>query len=458
MPRRIEYTDDQGKTWTAPHPNMEQRTKYGEQYEPSPSDRMSVPPGSPVGTKATHTIRAASSPPANAQVPELSVKNFPPLPSLPTTPTELSQLSPRSRLRSLVPSLSGPGTPPNAALLPNSGSKAQWVTNALELTLANTNNTNVAASQDPGQEVHQAIPPPTQMPPQTAPEEPQPSLALPGTTPPLVPYDPSPSVTNLASVPERSVPVLHGRESPARAPSPSSTHTRKRRRTGSNPPLSFISLDVPWSQNTPPQGTAPTQRTDSQPQPTESAEDDDMNVDRSETSSPDTNAARWGSPARSPEPLPSPAPQDGERAATPVAIIPAFRQHGDSARIFPSSMWQPWLRLNPAQERAWQRALVPGERRKVLFVTEYARTESAGVASADRITADLSTALQRPEDNLVEVSYPHPIPAPPGAQPPRPSVWHFVYDLSAEEHVSLTPPLYANSARPTPTTRSWMTS
>ncbi|KAI0027275.1 hypothetical protein K488DRAFT_74670 [Vararia minispora EC-137] len=433
MPRRIEYTDDQGKKWTAPHPNMEQRTKYGDQYEPSPSDRLSVPPGSPVGTKTTPTTRAASSPPVNTQVPELSVKNFPPLPSLPTTPTEPSQLSPHSRLRSLVPSLSGPGATPNAAPYPNNGSKAQQATNALGLTLASTNTTSVAASQNPGQEVHQANPPPTQFLSQEASEEPQPSLALPGPAQSLVPYDPSPSFTGLASVPEQRVPSLHGREPPARPPSPSTTHTRKRRRTGSNPPMPSISLDVPWSQNNPPQDMAPTQHTDSQLQPTEPAENDDMSVDRSDTSSPDTNAARWGSPTHTPDPLLSPAPQDSGRAATPVAIIPAFRQHGDSARIFPSSLWLPWLRLNPAQERAWQRALAPGERRKVLFVTEYARTESAGVASADRITADLSTALQRPEDNLVEVSYPHPIPTPPSAQPPRPSVWHFVYDLSAEE-------------------------
>ncbi|KAI0033313.1 hypothetical protein K488DRAFT_69934 [Vararia minispora EC-137] len=434
MPRRIEYTDDQGRTWTAPHPNMEQRTKYGDQYEPSPpSERMSVPPGSPADTKATPAARAASSPPATTQVPELSVKNFPPLPSLPTTPTEPTQLSPRSRLRSLVPSLSGPGPAPNAAPPLNSNPKAQRTTKAFEHTPASTNATSMAASQNLGQAAYQANPLTTS---QEAPDEPQSSLAIPGPTQPLVPYDPSPPFTSLASVPEQRAPSFHDREPSARAPSPSSTHTRKRRRAGSNPPLSYLSLDVPWSQNDTPANSAPTQRTDSQPQPAE-PEDNDMSIDRSNTSSPDTNAANWGSPAHPPDPLPSPTPQDGERAIIPAAIIPAFRQHGDSARIFPSSLWLPWLRLNPAQERVWQRALAPGEQRKVLFVTEYARTETAGVASADRITADLSTALQRPEDNLVDVSYPHPIPALPGAQQPRPSVWHFVYDLSAEEQCAL---------------------
>ncbi|KAI0030725.1 hypothetical protein K488DRAFT_71960 [Vararia minispora EC-137] len=459
MPRSIKSTDDQGRTWVTPYPNSKQRdalspgpgqVQVRQASRNSRSDKQASP-SPPKASALARIPRAVSSPPSSTSVPTLSAKDFPPLSPVQTT-SLIPEASPATHAQRPV---DPPTIPPVAA-----NQLAPIATTGNQLAVATQDRpaphipeggvaplSDLLLSQAPAAPVH-VTPDPKQTPVSRNPVRPSSyTLALPSLfyMYSTLSQTPGPSTNPAPASPAPSAP-LNGQSSLSAAAPPtvasvSPTQTRKRRRTESVDSAQSRLIDLVDLY-----GYVPSPPPDSPPPPRPTAtlflpsdpdgDDDDMNVNQPQPSSPLTYVTWPPTPAVPPEQPDVSLDQDD--TTTPVTLAPTFRQHGETAKIFTSSPWQPWLRLNPAQERHWQRSLVPdpNEPGRILFVAEYARSETSSSSSGDRIAADLSIALRRPEGNLVEVSYPHPVLSSSGARS-RSSVWHLVYDLSDEEQAAL---------------------
>ncbi|KAI0032382.1 hypothetical protein K488DRAFT_70691 [Vararia minispora EC-137] len=437
MPRSIKSTDEQGRTWVTPYPNTEQRAslppgqgqvQVRQVSRNSRSNRQSSP-SPPKANALAKIVRAVSSPPSSASIPSLSAKDFPPLSPVQSA-SQIPEASPATHAQRLI----------TAPTIPSVTTNPQ-VTTGIQLTLAGQGQP-ASESRGPDSEVVSSSAPLSQAPAAPAHVTPDPKHTLMSRNP-----TPGPSTTPAAAAPAPGA-LLNG-QGPLSAAAPptegstSPTQTRKRRRTESSDSAQSRLVDLvdlygyvpsPPPDSPPPPRPATTLFLPSDPDDG----DDNMNVDQPPPSSPLTYASWPPTPGSAILPEQPDTPPNRDDTTTPIALAPAFRQHGEAAKIFTSSPWQPWLRLNPAQERYWQRALVPDpdDPGRILFVAEYARSETSSSSSGDRIAADLSIALRRPEGNLVEVSYPHPVLSSSGTRS-RSSVWHLVYDLSDKEQAAL---------------------
>ncbi|KAI0031634.1 hypothetical protein K488DRAFT_86653 [Vararia minispora EC-137] len=455
MYRAIKTVDEQGREWTTPHPTEEQRASLQASRSPSPVSLA----GNKVPGRTSPQPNAPSNPssPAPAVAPNLSGKDFPPL-SPPTaalplpapasvhlasgqTESSATTSEPTASATSAGPPLTNP-----TQLKPARPSKSPGTsTNALS---QKARATKQASAKHPSiGRIREILvcPLATAQPTLLTAHSPQatntlssaPVAALTAVTPPTIP----PEVPSTTQPPPATAPTP---QAPAPPPSDATTggHSRKRRRTDGDIPSPTITLALQRDDNqpaSPPPVLAPSipplpvPPTSPAPPPPPSPAATAMSIDL-----PPTQATQMPVPdpsgqenpvAHDADELPplrrsSPSPEQ------PVTIAPSFRQHGDSAKIFTSSPWQAWIPLSPSQERGWQHSI---GHKKAVFCAEYAQAEPIGVASTDRISADLTIALQRPAENAVQVAYPHPTISPSGAAPARSSVWHFVHDLRASE-------------------------
>ncbi|KAI0027875.1 hypothetical protein K488DRAFT_90368 [Vararia minispora EC-137] len=443
MSPRLESVDEQGQKWTTPYPNAEQRAALRANRSASRASRIS-----------NASCRQSASPPQDDLVP--APTSAPP-PSPPSNHPNLSLDSEQD-----FPSL--PRTP-TASPTPEAQA-SRFRVSTLGETAANPESSNAPPSLSEtveGPEVTSPAPTPTPPAPWDVPAENARTSHTPLITTPVLAAFPmhsaapdidphgsvqaGPSSHTLDHAPGQ--PMLPPSETPApdHRLSPPLMHARKRHRTASNPSTIVIDLAAANGHVESPRPTIARSRSI-----LELSDDDGMSIDPSSDVSRPPSAA-WPTPPTPPRdafprllrlppppadlPLPpqSPPPYRA-REVVPTTLAPAFRQHSIAAKIYTSSPWQAWLRLNPAQERFWQRSLAPGQPGSVLFALEYSRSETSGSSSTDRISAELSAALRRPDNNLVAVSYPHAVLTPSGTRA-RQSVWHFVYNLTMAEHKAL---------------------
>ncbi|KAI0027021.1 hypothetical protein K488DRAFT_91468 [Vararia minispora EC-137] len=443
MSRRLESIDDQGQKWTTPYPNAEQRAALRASRSVSRAGRTELQqsacsvPGD-VSTVSTVAVPTTSPSPPPSNPINLSLDSEQDFPSLPRSPTASPNPETQtSRIR--VPVTSAPLAHP-LVVLPAPLATAEDI---------HTASPAPTLSQIPLPDPPAALTTPSLSSPAAATALAQPDQLLPPapypmdhvaapqlrTGPiaasPLGPDHAGPSSRPPAPTPGPTPPALPILSVQSSQLSPPATHTRKRRRAASDVSTIVFDLAAFNGHVESPRPIAARPLT-----PFSISDDEEMNVDLPPPGPRPPNVAWPPPPAHLPRPLHSPPPYQA-RASTPAPLAPAFRQHGAAAKIYTSSPWQAWLRLNPAQERFWQRALAPGEPGNVLFAVEYSRSETSGSSSADRIAAELSAALQRSDDHPVAVSYPHPVLTPSGLPATRQSVWHFVYDLTAAEQKAL---------------------
>ncbi|KAI0035779.1 hypothetical protein K488DRAFT_82672 [Vararia minispora EC-137] len=434
MHRAIKTVDEQGQEWTTPNPNAEQRAMHQASRPPSPESLIANQGLSCTSPQAD--VLPNTHAPATASAPTLNGKDFPPL-SPPTVALSLATNQPLApQATDLTASASAsPALPPMAASSSPEGVIEPPVRPSKSSSPSTTgpNKKTRAAKHSPAtrpsigriREILAADTPPNGVP-----------STLDATTLPSAPpteQSPMPQPQAAAALPRAL--------SPPSADVTTIAHPRKRRRTDGDIPSPTITLAVPRDDNRPAQVPPPAASPAPPPLPTPPSPSPPL--------SPAITAMSIDVPpisdARTPEPEPGLLGQEPplahETAAAPppsrtpspeqqFTIAPSFRQHGAAAKIYTSSPWQAWIPLSPSQERGWQHSIGV---KKAVFCAEYAQTEPIGVASTDRISADLSIALQRPTDNAVQVAYPHPTTSPPGTAPARSSVWHFVHDLHARE-------------------------
>ncbi|KAI0036641.1 hypothetical protein K488DRAFT_81882 [Vararia minispora EC-137] len=411
----IQTTDDLGQTWIIPRPNAEQRAAASVPSRlPSRASLSNGQVTTPSNQNATATaprvpLEDASTP----TVPTLSAANFPPL--SPSTVSSLSSLSrppsPAGRPPTPWPN-PAPHTPPVAPLAPPADSPA--IPNAPSQPVVGYPVTQPPTTAS-GPVNQRAITEPLIRPPTaSSTRKGYPNCEL---------YEPLPVTRTPAELPPRpnAETAAHGSLVATHEP-----QTQPALAAGTSRPRSSPQPTIP----TP--SPSPQLPADARPQ-TPTPDDQAMLVDHLSDGSPDTGVTLLGWP-RTPRSARRQSPPAYRSPTPPPNLAPAFRRHGEAAKIYTSSPWQAWLSLPPAQERAWQRDLLQGP---AVFCCEYSRTETSGVASADRIQEDLSVALQRSLNDDVEVAYPHPILTASGTRTTRASVWHLIHGLRQGEDIAL---------------------